>query len=84
MGGLPSMKDDCICEGNILIVDKSLDAINGSIVIAVVEGEFTVKRLKINNKKELFLAPSNYNYDLIKMRDDSYIWGVVTAVISKV
>jgi DNA polymerase V len=79
-----SMKGDCICDGNILIVDKSKEAINGSIVIAVVDGEFTVKRLKIINKKELILIPSNDKYDIIKMREDSHIWGVVTTVISKV
>lgn len=71
-----------IYPGDILIVDRSLDADNGKIIIAVVDGEFTVKRLrKLDNR--IFLEPANRNYRVLEITEamDSLIWGVVTAVI---
>ena len=47
-----------ISDGDILVVDRSLSPDNGSIIIAAINGEFTVKRLKLNGKK-VFLMPEN-------------------------
>lgn len=75
-----SMIDAGIRENDLLIVDKSLEATNGKIVIAVVKGDFTVKRLhKI--KDELYLVPENKKFEPIKLGEGDYIWGVVTSVI---
>jgi DNA polymerase V len=76
-----------ISSGDQLIVDKALVCgnLNGKIVIAIQDGEFNVKRLKIHNRR-FFLVPENPNYperELI-ISDSSYIWGVVTTVIKKV
>ncbi len=70
---------------DILIVDRSLDPQNGSIVIAVLNGELTVKRLKIDNKR-IFLIPENSSYKAIEVTEDVdfRIWGVVTSVIHKI
>lgn len=71
-----------IFDGDILIVDKSIDPQNESIVIASIDGEFTVKRY-INRPNEIILEPENINYPEIKINpsDDFQIWGVVTNTI---
>lgn len=74
-----------ISEGDLLIVDRSLSPAHGKIVIAVVDGEFTVKRLELL-KDQVILRPENDNYEPIVIRDqqDLIIWGVVTSVIHNV
>lgn len=71
-----------IYEGDILIVDRSLEAKNGKIVIAAIDGELTVKRYKID-KDEAYLMPENDAFDPIKLSAESniHLWGVVTNVI---
>jgi DNA polymerase V len=71
-----------IHSGDILVVDRSLTAHHGKIVIALLNGEFTVKRLKIEGKK-ILLASENSRYRPIEVLEESdfQIWGVVTYVI---
>ncbi len=71
-----------IHDGDLLIVDKSIQPIHGKIVIAVVYGELTVKRLHIDAKKTLLLA-ENPEYPSIELTEEQEvrIWGVVTNVI---
>ncbi|PKN79043.1 MAG: peptidase S24 [Candidatus Cloacimonetes bacterium HGW-Cloacimonetes-1] len=80
-----SMIDAGIFPDDILIVDRSLDAINNKIVIAILDSELTVKRLKIIGNK-YWLYPDNPEYQPICIEEDIefYIWGVVTYVIHKV
>jgi DNA polymerase V len=80
-----SMINSGINPNDILIVDRSLEAADGKVVIAVLEGEFTVKRLQINKKGEYYLMPDNDAYKPIKITNemDFSIWGVVTNVIHK-
>lgn len=77
-----SMKDVGIFPNDILIVDRSITPVNGKIVIAVVDGELTVKRLKTENGV-LFLMPENPDFKPIAIKElqDVSIWGVVTNVI---
>jgi DNA polymerase V len=77
-----SMIDAGIHSGDTLIVDRSLEPKNGSIVIAVLNGELTVKRLSKESNK-LYLMPENQNYDPIEILEETQfeIWGVVTNVI---
>ena len=79
-----SMRDANILTGDILVVDRSLEASNNKIVIAIINGEFTVKRF-IKNKSGVFLVPENPKYPSFKMDGDSdlQIWGVVTYIIHK-
>ncbi|MFA6119028.1 MAG: translesion error-prone DNA polymerase V autoproteolytic subunit [Parachlamydiales bacterium] len=79
-----SMKDALIFDGDILIVDRSIEAVNDKIVIASLFGEFTVKRLKIIGK-DIFLKAENQEYKAIKITDamNFEIFGVVTYIIHK-
>jgi DNA polymerase V len=77
-----SMIDCGINEQDVLIVDKSLKAKDKDIILAVVDGEFTVKRLRI--KRGLYeLVPENPEYQVITITEgtDFVVWGVVTYVI---
>lgn len=79
-----SMINAGIKQGDLLIVDKSLQAKNNDIVVAVLDGEFTLKRLIIEEEK-CFLKPENDKYKIIEINENSnfVVWGVVTYVISK-
>jgi|TARA_E500000081_G_C6123160_1_gene349249 DNA polymerase V len=80
-----SMKDAGISSGDTLIVDRAIEAKDKSIVIASINGELTVKRVWIANKK-VFLKPENDDFSPIEITEemDFNIWGVVTYVVSKV
>ncbi len=77
-----SMINANIFEGDVLVVDRALEAKNGDIVIAVVFGEFTLKRLILKDDK-IVLKSENPNYKDIEIspETDFLIWGVVTSVI---
>jgi len=81
-----SMLNAGINENDILIVDRSLNAVHGKIVIAAVDGQLTVKRLHKDKAGQLFLMPDNPDFKPIKITEDNdvYIWGVVTNVIHHV
>lgn len=77
-----SMKDAGIFEDDILIVDRSINAKDGHIVIAAIDGELTVKRLSMKSTG-VFLVPENDKYPPIPVKEenDVVIWGVVTSTI---
>lgn len=80
-----SMKHANIHSGDILVVDRALEPKDRRIVIAVVNGEFTVKRVRLDNDA-LYLMPENPDYPPLRVDADSdfQIWGVVTSVIHQV
>tara|TARA_Y100000590_G_scaffold469858_1_gene660196 strand:+ start:534 stop:920 length:387 start_codon:yes stop_codon:yes gene_type:complete len=80
-----SMLQAGIHSGDLLIVDRSIKAKNNSIVVASVDGDLIVKRIKISGKKYL-LASDNKTYKDIKINNESdiFIWGTVTKVIHNV
>jgi DNA polymerase V len=76
-----SMRDAGIRDGALLVVDRSLEATSGKIVIAVVEGNLTVKRLRRKGGK-CWLEAANEKYAPIEVKDEeAMIWGVVTNAI---
>ncbi|MFH1216491.1 MAG: translesion error-prone DNA polymerase V autoproteolytic subunit [Pseudomonadota bacterium] len=79
-----SMTGAGIYDGSILIVDRSIEATNGRIVIAVVNGELTVKRLVKSNDSCRLIA-ENADYAPLEISEESQceIWGVVTSVIQQ-
>ena len=80
-----SMINAGIHHNDILIVDRALEPINNRIVIAIVEGELTVKRI-LKSQDRLFLMPDNTQYKSIEVTEEMNveIWGVVTTIIHSV
>ena len=80
-----SMTGAGIQEGNLLVVDRSLEARHGDIVIAVIDGELTVKRLE-KRRGRIRLVAENPAYAPIELQDgeELTVWGVVTSVIQRI
>jgi len=79
-----SMVGAGIIEGDIVVVDKSLEPKSGDIVVAAVDGDFTLKHLK-RKGQEAWLVAANPDYQPIALHEatDAQLWGVVTYVIHK-
>ncbi len=80
-----SMVGAGVYSGDIIIVDRAIEARPGQVVVAVVDSEFTVKRLcKIKGK--LYLSPENPDYSPLEIKPDMsfLVWGVVTCVLHSV
>ena len=74
-----SMQDAGIVDGDILIIDKSLEPQDGDTAVCFIDGEFTLKYVKIE-PDAVFLVPANPNFKPIKVTEENNfcIWGVVT------
>lgn len=74
-----------IDDGDIMVIDRSLEPMNNKIAICCIDGDFTVKRIKIE-EDGVFLMPENTKFKPIKVTDDNelIIWGIVTYVIKSV
>lgn len=83
-----SMVDAHILSGDILVVDRSMEAYNNAIIIAFLQGEFTVKRIFYGEKFKPYpyLIAENKKYKTIKITQemDFQVWGVVTSVIHRI
>lgn len=84
-----SMKDIGIFDGDLMIIDKALEPHNGNIAVCYIDGEFTLKRLKVIQEKgkvkEIILLPENKDYPPIYVTPDNdfIIWGILTYNIIK-
>lgn len=72
-------------DNDLLVIDRSLAPTNNKIAVCFLDGEFTVKRLRVE-KNEVWLQPENPNYPIINItkENDFMVWGIVTNVIKKV
>ncbi|MCB0445642.1 MAG: translesion error-prone DNA polymerase V autoproteolytic subunit [Gelidibacter sp.] len=72
-------------DGDLLVVDKSLEPQHNKIAVCFIDGEFTVKRLQVT-KDGVYLLTANPAYEPIHVTEDStfQIWGIVTHVIKKI
>lgn len=79
-----SMKDEGIVEGDILVVDKSIEPYDGCLAVAFVDGEFTLKRVRMEPDK-ILLVPANPKYKIIEIFPDNEfaVWGVVNYIVKK-
>lgn len=79
-----SMINAGIFNGDILVVDRSIEPMNNKIIIGVIDGEFVVKRI-VKKSGKLFLQPENDKFKPIEITPDSdfKVWGVVTFAIHK-
>jgi DNA polymerase V len=71
-----------IHNGDLLVVDRSQSPASGKVVVAIVDGELTIKRL-VKRKDKAFLCPENPSYPEIDIteREETSIWGVATYVL---
>ncbi len=76
-----SMIEDGISDGDLLVIDKGLPPVQGNIVVAFIDGEFTLKRYMYDKKQNcVWLIPANKDFSPIKVTQDNefIIWGVLT------
>jgi DNA polymerase V len=88
-----SMIDAGVEEGDILVIDKSLEARDGDMAVCFIDGEFTLKHIRFDTAvssdgitvRKLRLIPANDRYPVIQVEEgsDFIMWGVVTYVIKK-
>ena len=71
-------------EGDLLVIDRSVEWTDNKIALCFIDGEFTLKRLKIDADK-CYLVPSNNDFPLIEVKGDNevVVWGVFTYSIKK-
>jgi DNA polymerase V len=74
-----------IDDGDIMVIDRSLEPTNNKIAVCCIDGEFTVKRIK-TDKNCVYLMPENSAFEPIKVTENNelIIWGIVTYVIKSV
>lgn len=75
-----SMEGAGISDGDELVVDRSLEPVDGNVVVAILDGEMTVKRLRIRGRGQAILVAENPDYPDIEVPEmsDLVIWGTVT------
>lgn len=81
-----SLQEAGICDGDIVIIDKSLEAKNGDYVVAFIDGEFTLKEFRFDEAENCaWLIPHNKAYEPIKVtqENDFLVWGVLTYTIKQ-
>lgn len=80
-----SMINAGLDDNDLLVIDRSLEPEHNKIAVCFIDGDFTVKRLRVENDG-IWLQPENPNYKPIKISEDNefIIWGIVTNVIKKV
>lgn len=80
-----SMIDAGLEDEDLLVIDRSLEPEDHKIAVCFLDGEFTVKRLRVE-KGRVWLQPENPNYPIIEITEENnfVIWGIVTNVIKRV
>lgn len=80
-----SMKDDGIAEGDLVVVDKAVEPYDGCLAAAYIDGEFTLKRVRIEPDR-ILLVPANPKYRTIEVSPDNEfaVWGVVKWILKNV
>ena len=74
-----------IDDGDILVIDRSIEPTDNKIAVCFIDGDFTIKRIKIEEDC-VYLQPENPKFQPIKVTEDNdlIIWGIVTYVVKKV
>jgi len=80
-----SMQGAGLDDGDLIVIDRSKEPENGKIAVCFIDGEFTVKRLKVEEDC-VYLMPENSKYKALKVTSENQliIWGIVTYVVKKV
>lgn len=77
-----SMEGAGIGDGDIVVIDKSLEPKDGNIAVCFIDGEFTLKRILLD-KGHLWLQPANSKFKPIEITEENHflVWGIVTHVV---
>lgn len=81
-----SMRDAGILDGDIVVVDRSLEPKNGDFIVAYIDGEYTIKEFKQDEHGQCaWLIPHNAHFQPIRVTAESnfMVWGVITYAIHK-
>lgn len=80
-----SMVGDGVSDGDLLVIDKSINPYSNCLAVCFLNGEFTLKRVKVE-EETIWLIPSNEKFKPIQVskENDFIIWGIVTYIIKKV
>ena len=80
-----SMSGAGILDGDLVVVDRSIDARPGHVVVAVLDGEMTIKRLRRRRDGRLVLKAEHPDYPELIIREETpaEVWGVVVGVVRK-
>jgi DNA polymerase V len=80
-----SMRDAGLLPKDIAVVNRAVNAAVGDIVVAIVDGEFTIKQLALSAQGNPLLVPANPDFQALEIKEgmDFEIWGVVTGSIRK-
>jgi len=80
-----SMIDASLNDQDLVVIDRSLEPRDNDMVVAYVDGEFTIKFVSVDKEKRVWLVPANGDFPKIEVKQDSdfRIWGVVTYSITK-
>lgn len=80
-----SMSGENIEEGDLLVIDRSIEPSDGDLAVCCLDGEFTLKRIRLETNR-IWLIPANENFDPILVTPDNrfQVWGVVTYTIRRV
>lgn len=78
-----SMIEENIDEGDILVIDRSLECEDGDLAVCYLDGEFTLKRVRRVDGRKVYLVPSNHRYRTIEVTPDNefMVWGIVVYLI---
>lgn len=80
-----SMIGENIEDGDLLVIDRSIEPADGDLAVCCLDGEFTLKRIRLETNR-VWLVPANENFDPILVTPDHNlsVWGVVTYTIKRV
>jgi DNA polymerase V len=80
-----SMENAGLSDGDLIVIDRSINPENNKMAVCFIDGEFTVKRIVKENGK-LYLKPENIRYKKIEVKETNklIVWGIVTYVIKSV
>lgn len=80
-----SMVEEGINDGDLLVIDKSIEPYNGCLAVCYIDGDFTLKRFE-KHKEYGLLMPSNKDFKPIRVTADNdfCIWGIVTYLVKRV
>jgi len=80
-----SMINDCVDDGDLLVIDRSVEPYENCLAVCFLDGEFTLKRVRLEGD-DLLLVPANEKFKPIRVKKDNdfYVWGVVRYLIKRV